>query len=473
MKIFISYRRGDSRIICERIHDRLLPHFGQDAIFKDVDSIQPATDFRRKLHEALSNCNALLAIIGGGWLGIADETSLGRLTDENDFVRLEIETALKRGIAIIPVLVNDARMPKPSELPTSIQEFAFRQGVAVRADPDFHKDIDRLIRIITDEVVNELTEQSESTARNDLLGTLKEHELFKHFSERIDRDSLDVNTLIRRGLVSYTQAALSGEGFRQATEDFRKAIGIDNILADPHFGLGTIYYDLAIFDVVKRGRYAIHNKGKMRVNKKTGLPEMIYPDIELSLDNQSRAVFSAALDEFEHGLRFAQLYGSYKGNIVTEIGPDAVLNRVSSIRTLLGYQPASNIDNEFIKIFTVFFARYDKDSFSGLFEIISDDLNISFRSHWSRIVPIIIMLGLIMLCYLVFQLWWRHWIIIIPLFALTLLFIGNVFLQTIGLLVPVICPKCRQTAISWRGRSIYCPRCKGNQHGNERLSDVS
>src|SRR5262249_810722 len=72
-----------------------------------------------------------------------------RLDDPDDFVRLEIETALKRDIAVIPVLVGRARMPKAAQLPESLRELAYRNGLEVRRDPDFHPDVDRLIRGLT------------------------------------------------------------------------------------------------------------------------------------------------------------------------------------------------------------------------------------------------------------------------------------------------------------------------------------
>jgi hypothetical protein len=54
----------------------------------------------------------LLALIGSQWVTITDEEGKRRLDDPNDFVRLEIEAALQRGVLVIPILVRGAKMPR-------------------------------------------------------------------------------------------------------------------------------------------------------------------------------------------------------------------------------------------------------------------------------------------------------------------------------------------------------------------------
>jgi hypothetical protein len=154
-KIFICYRRDDSTHQAGRIFDHLADHFGKHELFKDVDSIPLGLDFRRVLSEKVAHCDVLLAIIGDAWVSTTDAKGERRLDDPNDFVRIEVESALQRNIAVIPVLVGRASVPQPGDLPESLSQLAFRQGLAVRADPDFHNDVDRLIRGIK-EVHDEL-----------------------------------------------------------------------------------------------------------------------------------------------------------------------------------------------------------------------------------------------------------------------------------------------------------------------------
>jgi hypothetical protein len=146
MIIFISYRRNDSRHISDRIYDRLVASFRQETVFKDVDSIPLGADFRRVLEEYVGKCDLFIAIIGTRWLDILDDIGRRRLDDQNDFVRIEIETALQRNIPIVPILVDQARMPKVAELPTGLRELAYRNATHVRPDPDFHRDMERVIR---------------------------------------------------------------------------------------------------------------------------------------------------------------------------------------------------------------------------------------------------------------------------------------------------------------------------------------
>jgi hypothetical protein len=144
--IFISYRRQDSSDVTGRIYDRLVQHFGKEAIFKDVDSIPLGVDFRMLLGDAVGKCNILLAIVGRQWLNSQNESGARRLDDPRDFVRVEIESALQRDIPVIPLLVQGAGAPAENDLPASIRALVYRNAISIRPDPDFHHDIDRLIK---------------------------------------------------------------------------------------------------------------------------------------------------------------------------------------------------------------------------------------------------------------------------------------------------------------------------------------
>jgi formylglycine-generating enzyme required for sulfatase activity len=147
--VFISYRRADSAAISGRIYDRLRAEFGKDAIFKDVDNIPAGSDFRGVLREATAHCKVMLVIIGQRWVTIDDGQGNRRLDNLNDFVRIEIETGLQRDTArVIPVLVGGAGMPAAHDLPDTLRELAFKNAVPVRDDPDFHRDVDRLVAAI-------------------------------------------------------------------------------------------------------------------------------------------------------------------------------------------------------------------------------------------------------------------------------------------------------------------------------------
>ncbi|HRF97679.1 MAG TPA: toll/interleukin-1 receptor domain-containing protein [Aggregatilineales bacterium] len=145
-RIFISYRRVDSHIITGRVHDWLVFAFGEKNVFKDVDDIPPGMDFRMVLRNALDKCDAVLAVIGSEWLENRDSQGRRRIDLPDDFVRMEIEAALSRDdVLVIPVLVNGAVMPTVDELPLKLRPLAYRNAVTIRHDPDFQRDMARLI----------------------------------------------------------------------------------------------------------------------------------------------------------------------------------------------------------------------------------------------------------------------------------------------------------------------------------------
>jgi TolB-like protein/tetratricopeptide (TPR) repeat protein len=142
--IAISYRRDDSSSITGRLYDHLEAEFGPQNVFMDIDSIRPGVDFRERINETISRAYAVVAVIGCRWLGEQPDGSR-RIDDPNDFVRLEIASALKCKIPVIPVLVDDARMPKQDKLPPDIEPLVYRQALPLNSGLDFHQHTERLI----------------------------------------------------------------------------------------------------------------------------------------------------------------------------------------------------------------------------------------------------------------------------------------------------------------------------------------
>lgn len=130
MTIFVNYRRKDSEAITGRIGDRLAEHFGEKNVYRDVESIPVGVDFVTHLESAVAACKVFVVVIGPDWVS-------DRLTEPEDFVRLEIETALRRRIPIVPVLVEGAVMPTKAVLPESLRPMVRLQGVRVDAGSEF------------------------------------------------------------------------------------------------------------------------------------------------------------------------------------------------------------------------------------------------------------------------------------------------------------------------------------------------
>ena len=146
-KIFINYRRGDDPGNTGRLFDHLEQAFQRDQLFRDVDSIPPGRDFVRELEKQVAQCDVLLAVIGKGWIEARDDQGVRRLDKPNDIVRIEIALALKHDKLVIPVLVQDARMPSPDELPEAIRPLARRNAVRLTYER-FRADTKDLIKAI-------------------------------------------------------------------------------------------------------------------------------------------------------------------------------------------------------------------------------------------------------------------------------------------------------------------------------------
>jgi len=146
MKIFISYRREDSKYVVDRMRDRLIEAYDEDAVFRDIESIPLGRNFSDVLKEATTTCDVMLVVIGPQWAGITDNKGNKRLFEPNDYTRLEVEAGLTNPkILVIPVLVMGAHMPGVDEIPASLVDLRFRNAINVRNDPDFTPDMQRLI----------------------------------------------------------------------------------------------------------------------------------------------------------------------------------------------------------------------------------------------------------------------------------------------------------------------------------------
>ena len=127
-KIFISYRREDTSGESGRLKDNLEQMFGKENIFYDVETLEAGLNFDQSIAKALNESNVLLAMIGPHWLKVSDSKGVKRLHKPDDWVRKEIAEALKRGLRVIPVLVNEADMPDPEELPEDLKELSLKHA---------------------------------------------------------------------------------------------------------------------------------------------------------------------------------------------------------------------------------------------------------------------------------------------------------------------------------------------------------
>jgi hypothetical protein len=150
MRIFVSYRRDDASAWAGRLHDALSARFGERNIFQDVAALRPGDDFTDAIETALSQSDVMLAVIGPTWLTATTSEGEARLARPDDYVRIELASALEHGMQVIPVLVGGATMPAASELPEGLEQLGLRQAVAIH-DATWRQDVDGFIRSLRGE----------------------------------------------------------------------------------------------------------------------------------------------------------------------------------------------------------------------------------------------------------------------------------------------------------------------------------
>ena len=141
--VFISYRREETAGHAGRLYDAMVARFGESSVFMDI-ALEAGVDFVDRITQAVGDCDVLLVIIGPRWATLTNGEPQPRLMDPEDFVRLEVATALGRSdVTVIPLLVAGARMPDPDELPADLRTLARRNAFEL-SDQRWRYDVDRL-----------------------------------------------------------------------------------------------------------------------------------------------------------------------------------------------------------------------------------------------------------------------------------------------------------------------------------------
>ncbi|MBP6898523.1 MAG: toll/interleukin-1 receptor domain-containing protein [Burkholderiaceae bacterium] len=146
-RIFLSYRRDDSAGHARAIGEALARRFGADQVFIDVDDIGAGQAFDQSIRQAMDQARVLLVLIGRRWLAVPDGAGRPRLHEDQDVVRQELESALRGGLQIIPLLLDGAAMPAAEALPATLQPLAKRQALAID-HARFAADMARLVGVL-------------------------------------------------------------------------------------------------------------------------------------------------------------------------------------------------------------------------------------------------------------------------------------------------------------------------------------
>jgi hypothetical protein len=165
-RVFLSFRKADSRWLRDRVHQALVDRFGAGEVFKSGGSIQPGAEFAAILRRQAAECELMLVLIGPAWLDIRADDGMRLVDREHDWVRTEIATALRAGNRVVPVLLGDDTMlPDAASLPDEIAVLGRLQFLRV---PETHlaHELDRLCTALA-ALLPDLGRKSETTTPPD------------------------------------------------------------------------------------------------------------------------------------------------------------------------------------------------------------------------------------------------------------------------------------------------------------------
>ena len=145
--VFLSYRREDAAAYARLLQEQLSKSLPEARVFMDLDSIEAGLDFAEVIGEALDSCAVFVALIGPQWVTLTDDKARPRLYNPDDWVRLEVQTALDRGLRVIPVLVDGARPLREELLPAELHKLA-RLNALELSYGRYQYDADRLVDLI-------------------------------------------------------------------------------------------------------------------------------------------------------------------------------------------------------------------------------------------------------------------------------------------------------------------------------------
>jgi TIR domain len=209
-RIFVSYRREDTRLQAQWLRYLLSQQFGRESVFLDVDGIPSGADFRKHIKHQLRECRVVVALFGELWAGKSTDGNR-RIDAPDDWFRIEIETALERNIPVIPVVVEETQFPKSDELPPTLRPLVVRQLARLRAGKDLEHDTTTIIKDINTLIgpTTVLNEYLESAVRRAQSASARVSSFVRHLQSTVigTEDSLPVDTTeeLERGSSSIGQ----------------------------------------------------------------------------------------------------------------------------------------------------------------------------------------------------------------------------------------------------------------------------
>lgn len=318
-RIFINYRRHDTEGYVGRLYDHLLKQFKPHDIFMDVQNIEPGADFVQVLEDAISACDIFLAMIGPHWLTLKNDEGERRLDEWNDFVRIEIETALKQEKIVIPILVGGATMPNPKYLPETIETFGRRNALTLTHNR-FASDVEDLVTFMRGLLPShpsfkrkanssELAEKEQKIkqVRLDLLDAkdspLYAHRIEKNYYPVLGEGYADANIMII-GESPGEREAKSGKPFTGPS-----GAVLDELLASIDLSRDDVFLTNILLDRPPENRDPIQEELAYYADYLDRLVDIIKPRVIVTLGRFSMVYILRKFDLPEKKGKISQLHG--------------------------------------------------------------------------------------------------------------------------------------------------------------------
>lgn len=143
LKVFVNYRHEDAQSAAWALYMKLTERFGAENVFFDMGTLRPGMPWFEEIRSHLAHSGAVVALIGPNWMS---SLTTHLQTGGEDYVAKEIDLALRStpGVTLIPVLVDDAQLPDPRDLPPSLRPLPRCQAQRLRPT-NLSDDIDQLI----------------------------------------------------------------------------------------------------------------------------------------------------------------------------------------------------------------------------------------------------------------------------------------------------------------------------------------
>jgi hypothetical protein len=127
----------------------LVRNLSADDLFFDVDTIPKGVDFRNHIRGSIIDSAVMLAVMGPGWIGrLQGKPWQFWRSAREDFVSIELESAIENGIPILPVLVRGAQMPTASALPTALKVMTYANAAELRSGKFQMRDLEHIAAAI-------------------------------------------------------------------------------------------------------------------------------------------------------------------------------------------------------------------------------------------------------------------------------------------------------------------------------------